>query len=86
MSGVGLAELLEEMEHSPGQTELVDIEQLFLAAGYERLEEGDGIVLFVHQRWGSRYTLDASKRFLPVTLVVRIAEFIRARATAEEII
>lgn len=83
MPPIGLAELLVELETSPDQTELVDIEQLLGEAGYKRKDRADGLVLFVHEKWGSRWTLNRLQRYLPISLVNRIVLTIRERATKD---
>jgi hypothetical protein len=83
MAAIGLAELLVELETSPNETELIDVEQLLREAGYLRKDRDDGLVLFVHEKWGSRWTLNRLQRYLPVSLVNRITTTIRECAAKE---
>jgi hypothetical protein len=80
---VTLRELVEELERDPNSTELVDLVQLLDRAGYVRREGDAGLVLFVHAGWRSRWTLDSTRRYIPVSIVLDITATIRTHATAE---
>lgn len=79
-----IAEWLDELEDSPHGTDTIDIERLLLATGHERSIDDDGLVVFHCRGLGTWWTLDPTKRYLPVGYVLRIARTLRARLQIDQ--
>lgn len=77
---VSLEELLAELEADPQSTELVDIEQLLVAAGFRRIERDEHVVYW-QPATGLTFNFKRSRRYLEVGYVLQITRIIRAQIT-----
>lgn len=78
-----VAGVLAEMEVSPQGTDILDIVWVLEKTGHEERPDDSGLRVFVHPEWGTVWTLDGSKRGVPIGYVMLIARTLRARIEAK---
>ena len=77
-----LLERLEEMEQSPADVDILDMEAFVEACGGD-VARLDAVLILAHSKWGMLWTLRADVRTIPVGTVRGILNRCRAELSKE---